>query len=67
MHRDLVRNHWLEGYQTLIRRFEPDDPGIEELGAQVRSGWATYVNLTEAHSEEACPFRSTDRVYLKRP
>jgi hypothetical protein len=39
--------------QTLIRRTQPDDPTI---GAQVRSGWATYVHMSEPHTMADCPF-----------
>ena len=30
-----------------------DDPRI---GGQERTGWATYVYISEPHDDEACPF-----------
>lgn len=54
MHCDLLRNDWFGLKQTFIRRVDPDDPTI---GAQVRSGWATYVALSEPHTMADCPYK----------
>lgn len=39
---------------TLIKRLATDST---EIGAQVRSGWATYVSVSEPHTMADCPFK----------
>lgn len=39
---------------TLIKRLAPDST---EIGAQERSGWATYVSVSEPHTMADCPFK----------
>lgn len=56
MHVDIVRNHWLSGYQELQRRVDPDDPAAKYDG--------DYVFATEPHREEDCPFKDSDRLYM---
>jgi hypothetical protein len=55
-HIDLISTNPLSGGPTLIRRAQADDNDISE---QVRSGWATYVAMSEPHTMSECPFKDS--------
>jgi hypothetical protein len=56
-HRDLVNNEWAAGYQERVAILSEDDP---------REAWhGDYQFVTDVHDEIDCPFRETERLYMK--
>ena len=61
-HIDLMAVDWFNGGYRLIRRTQLDDP---DIGEQVRSGWATYVEINAPHTLEDCPFQRVANCYQR--
>jgi hypothetical protein len=51
-----TRSSWFVGRYTIDGK-RIDGDSIEQLGAQVLAGWATYYDVSEPHTMADCPHK----------
>lgn len=55
LHRDLLWNDWSTLTQPFIKRVYPGDSEWTSPG--LLSGWSSYVEMSEPHTMEDCPYK----------